>query len=104
MENQADLTRKDVIMLIAVSEYIILSGVNLQGLNLSKLYLNSATLTGANLSYADITGADLTGANLEGADLTGADLTGANLEGADLTGASGLTVSQLEAGLGNPNF
>ena len=74
MENQADLTRKDVIMLIAVSEYIILSGVNLQGLNLSKLYL----------SYADITGANLTGANL--------------------TGASGLTVSQLEAGLGNPNF
>ena len=29
MENQADLTRKEVIMLITVSENLILSGVNL---------------------------------------------------------------------------
>jgi len=49
MENQADLTRKEVIMLIAgaADNFLILSGVNLQGLNLSKLNLAGADLTGA---------------------------------------------------------
>ena len=83
-----DLTRTDVIKLIAIAtKPLDLTGANLSGASLSKLNLRGANLSNANLSYINLTGANLTGANLTGANLTLADLSGANLTGANLTGA-----------------
>ena len=64
----SDLTRVDVIKLIAIAT---------KPLNLS----------GVRLSFVDLSGLDLTGANLTGADLSNANFTRANLTGANLTGA-----------------
>jgi uncharacterized protein YjbI with pentapeptide repeats len=91
----------------------VLDGVRLEGRDLSRGKLYSASLTGASLrksrlrgsdlSYAALSIADLQGADLREANLTGAnlrqaklgnarldnaDLSYANLTGADLTGAS----------------
>jgi uncharacterized protein YjbI with pentapeptide repeats len=80
LQAQADLTRTDVIKLIAVAtKPLDLTGVNLPSANLSKL-----NLKGANLSNADLMWTNLSNANLSGANLTGANLTGANLTGAIL--------------------
>ena len=71
--NMSDLTRTDVIKLIAIAtKPLNLQNVNLVGVDLSKL--------------------DLRGANLEGANLTGADLSGAKLSGAILRARSSSTV------------
>ena len=76
-----DLTRTDVIKLIAIAtKPLDLTGANLIQASLLKLNLRGANLRGANL----------TGANLFGADLSLADLTGANLEGSDLTDVIGI--------------
>lgn len=53
-----------------------LINLDLSGLVLKDVDLNSASLRGTNLSNADLTGAVLIGANLSGANLTGAILTG----------------------------
>lgn len=60
----ADLTRSDVIKLIAVADSVNLRGVNLQGVNLSGLDLSGANLAFADLTNANVTEADLTGASL----------------------------------------
>jgi uncharacterized protein YjbI with pentapeptide repeats len=88
-----DLTRGDVIKLIAIAtKPLDLTGTNL-GVDLSKLNLKGANLSGANLFNANLSGANLSGANLSGANLsvanfTGADLTLTNFTGANLTGAN----------------
>jgi len=85
---QAELTRVDVIKLIAVAnKKLNLSGVNLYGVNLSKLNLTGADLSGTDLSYANLSGANLTGADLNNANLINANLSSANLTNANLTGA-----------------
>ena len=100
-----DLTRTDVIKLIAIATKPLdltgvklsnanLSGLNLKGVNLSNANLSGADLHRANLSYANLSNANLAGANLSNADLMlanliGANLIGAVLEEANLTGVIG---------------
>jgi uncharacterized protein YjbI with pentapeptide repeats len=74
MENNPDLSRAEVIKLIALANNnpLTLVGVNLQGLNLSGLYLKGADLRGANLQ----------GANLIEVILENTFFHGANLENA----------------------
>ncbi|XP_059668589.1 FH protein interacting protein FIP2 isoform X3 [Cornus florida] len=113
-ELDTELTRIDIIKCIQ-SEKVRFRGVNLSGLDLSKLdvdaeasIFHNATLrecefTGANLRGALLAGANLQSANLQdaclidcsfcGADLRSAhlqtaDLTNSNLEGANLEGAN----------------
>jgi hypothetical protein len=62
-------------------------GLDLSGVNLSKVDLSGANLIEAKLSGANLSGADLHEANLSGADLHEADLSGANLSEANLSGA-----------------
>jgi len=53
MNSQPDLTRSDIIKLIAVAtKPLNLQGVNLQGVDLSGLYLGDADLTDASLNGA----------------------------------------------------
>ena len=62
-----DLTRTDVIKLIAIANKPLdLSGANLSNAHLEGLNLKGAVLTRANLSGAILSGADLTGASLIG--------------------------------------
>ncbi|XP_016544047.1 FH protein interacting protein FIP2 isoform X2 [Capsicum annuum] len=109
-----ELTRIDIIKCIQ-SDRVRFRGINLSGLDLSKLdvdaeasIFHNATLrecefTGANLRGAVLAGANLQSANLQDACLIGcsfcgadlrsahlqtADLTNANLEGANLEGAN----------------
>lgn len=114
----AELTRKDVIMLINGSGKPRLAGVDLSSENLIRLDFEDANLRGANLQAAkmneaimrntNMTGVDMTGtqapyadfhkslliagnltlANLNGARLTEANLTNTILNGANLTGAN----------------
>lgn len=70
-----------------------LEGMDLHGVDLTRLQVPDAqmqrvNLAGAILIDADLHGADLTGANLMGADLTHANLAGADLTSADLTEAN----------------
>jgi hypothetical protein len=62
-------------------------GVDLAGLDMSKLALDGIDARRANMATATLSYASLRGANLEGADLSGADLSGANLSEAKLGGA-----------------
>lgn len=64
-----DLTRTEVIKLIAVSDSVNLRGVNLQGVDLRRLDLSNV-----DFSFADLTNTDFTQANLLGANLTCATL------------------------------
>nr|GEV08412.1 hypothetical protein [Tanacetum cinerariifolium] len=91
-----ELTRTDIIKCVQ-SEHARLRGVNLSGLDLSKLNLSYvdfsyACLKNVFFSYADLYSArfqaDLTNANLEGACLVEANLKGANLTNASLKGAN----------------
>jgi uncharacterized protein YjbI with pentapeptide repeats len=93
--NMAELTRQDVIKIVASSHQpICLRGVDLSGLDLSFLDLSRVNFSYANLEKANLTqawlqeaalfSANLAGANLTGAILHHADLIGANLSGADL--------------------
>jgi uncharacterized protein YjbI with pentapeptide repeats len=65
-------------------EGLDLSGVNLSKVDLSGANLIEAKLSGANLIEAKLSGANLSGADLHEADLSGAKLTEANLSGANL--------------------
>jgi uncharacterized protein YjbI with pentapeptide repeats len=69
-------------------------GLDLSGVNLSKVDLSGANLIEAKLSGANLSGADLHEANLSGADLHEADLSGAKLTEANLSGAN-LEVAKL---------
>ena len=92
-----DLTRTDVIKLIAIAtKPLDLTGTSLFNIGVSKLNLKGANLSYANLSYANLTGANLTGANLTNAKLIYTDSTGVlyqnsktNFTGANLTGVIG---------------
>jgi len=71
-----DLTRTDVIKLIAIAT-------------------KPLNLRGVNLNGVDLRGLDLTGANLTGAHLGGTDFSNANLTNANLTGANGYANPQI---------
>jgi uncharacterized protein YjbI with pentapeptide repeats len=64
-----------------------LSGVDLEGADLSDAQLSQADLFEARLDEAQMQGADLRRANLQESRLRGVDLHGANLEGARMYGA-----------------
>ena len=51
-----DLTRKDIIKIIAHGSNLNLRGVCLESVNLSKLDLSRANLSGADFKGADLTG------------------------------------------------
>ena len=59
---------------LTVSTQRQLSGIDLQGRDLSRFYLRDKDLTTANLAEANLRGADLRDSILAGADLRGADL------------------------------
>ncbi|XP_042441803.1 FH protein interacting protein FIP2-like isoform X7 [Zingiber officinale] len=93
-----ELTRKEVIQIIQ-SEKVRFRGVNLSGLDLSKLDAEAggsifedanlhACLTQCSLCDADLRSAHLQSAKLSGANLQGANLEGANLKGAKLNSAN----------------
>ena len=116
MDGKPDLTRTDVIKLIAIAKKPLnLTGVRLYGhlldlsalflsescfknaemdgvifcgTDLSKANLSNITAQNADFSQANLSGADLTDADLREADLSQANLSGANLTGADLTNAN----------------
>lgn len=67
---------------------IVLTKLDLKGVDLRHALLRDADLTGANLKRAKLEGADLSGAVLIGANLQEADLTDATLERADLSKAN----------------
>jgi len=73
---------------VTVTIFVLGSGMNCTGCNLSGLLPGALSLTGANLSKANLTGTGLGGANLGGSNLSGANLAGANLAGATLTGVN----------------
>lgn len=78
-----------------------LDGIDLTGAKLTRVDLQGASLKGAVLSDADLRGANLSKSYLQGAVIRDADLTGANLEysrmaGIDFSG-SDLTAASLEA-------
>lgn len=64
-----------------------LSSSTLRGIDLDRAQLTRADLAGADLSDASLNGADLREADLVGASLRGANLNTADLQGADLSGA-----------------
>ena len=72
MSRKNDLTRTDVIKLIAIAT----KPLNLRGVFLHRVDLSGLDLAGANLSNANFVGADLSNADLTGADLSNADLLG----------------------------
>ncbi|KAF5783888.1 putative chromatin remodeling & transcription regulator BTB-POZ family [Helianthus annuus] len=95
-----DLTRTDIIKIVqyAASGCVSLIGVNLSGLDLSKLCLkgvdfsfaslNKVIFSGANLHHAQFQGADAENTNFQNATLTDCEFTKANLRGALLAGAN----------------
>ena len=64
-----------------------LSGANLRGADLHRMYLIGANLNQADLSRTNLNQANLSGADLSRANLMWTDLSGANLNGATLSGA-----------------
>jgi uncharacterized protein YjbI with pentapeptide repeats len=100
----ADLTRRDLIMLVNGTHgdlwlaHVDLAGANLAHVNMERADLRGANLSGCDLSHARLAGArldkaNLSHANLEGSDLSEAslikcDVRGANLRGATLDGAT----------------
>ena len=61
-----------------------LSGYNLSGMDLTRLYFDSLHAQGANFSNANLSGATFVQVNCRGADFRGADLSEANLDSVDL--------------------
>jgi MBG domain (YGX type)/Pentapeptide repeats (8 copies)/Carboxypeptidase regulatory-like domain/Bacterial Ig domain len=99
---------------VAVTIFVLGSGMNCTGCNLSGLLpgavpvtganLSNANLTGTGLAHANLTGANLSGTTLVGASLTGATLTGANFSNANLTGASVSSANLTGANLSGANL
>ena len=69
---------------------LLLTGINLSGANLQDANFTSTDLNYANLRAADFSRAILKQAQLDGADLTGAILTGAYIEDWGITGETNL--------------
>ncbi|KAM1276484.1 hypothetical protein ACFX13_029694 [Malus domestica] len=101
----ADFTRTDVIKYIhsqkscrCSSNKNYLQGVNLSGLNISKLDLSevnfssaclrNVSISGANLQSANFKHVDAEGATFDDANLCGSTFYGANLRGASFVGAN----------------
>ncbi len=90
LQAQADLTRTEVIKLIAIAtKPLDLRGVDLQNVNLSGLNLTGANLTKANLSGTRFIGANLTDANLTGAE---GNMYSFSFKDAIMTGVKGYVV------------
>ncbi|MGA2514537.1 MAG: pentapeptide repeat-containing protein [Candidatus Limnocylindrales bacterium] len=94
---------------VTVTIYVLGSGINCTGCNLSGLQIGAVSLTGSNLSKANLTGtglahANLTGVNLSGTTLTSASLSSANLTGANLSGATLTSASLSSANLTGANL
>jgi uncharacterized protein YjbI with pentapeptide repeats len=75
-----------------LADHLLLSGIDLEGADLSEAHLAYANLSETQLAHADLSEAELGSADLSvsllaHADLGGADLRGANLNGADLRDA-----------------
>jgi uncharacterized protein YjbI with pentapeptide repeats len=87
-EAMADLSRSDVIKILAVAENARLAGVDLSGLDLHGLNFSGADLIRADLAGANLSGAYMRGARLESANLEGAIITDANLKEANLKAAN----------------
>ena len=83
---EADLSRRDIITLIASTqgEGLILQGVNLMEVDLSILYLPNTNLRLANLVLTSLEGANLKDSILINANLYGTSMGGTNLQNADL--------------------
>ena len=81
-EVSADLTRSDIVKLIANVDH---DGLILRGVNLSRLNLSSLDFRGADLSFADLTDVDLSGAELGDTILESTNLENANLQGVTVT-------------------
>ncbi|MGA2500000.1 MAG: pentapeptide repeat-containing protein [Tepidisphaeraceae bacterium] len=73
---------------VTVTIFVLKSGMNCTGCNLSGLLPGAVSLTGANFSNANLTGTGLSHVNLAGSNLSGATLTGANLTSATVTGTN----------------
>ena len=85
-----------------------LAGADLYGASLKNVNLSDAVLYRANLSGVVLDGANLSGARFDGADLSIARLEGTNFEGANLSGvvlkhAHGLTQTQLDEAVADPD-
>lgn len=78
-----------------LADDLLLSGIDLEGADLSQAQLAYADLSGTQLAHADLLDTDLVGADLRGANLNGADLGDAELLRADLSAAR-VTQKQLD--------
>lgn len=85
-------------------EGIVLSGAQLSRANLAHAILRDTNLSGANLNQANLGESDLSAANLAGARLTEANLHGARLTGANLSRADVQGASLADADLANANI
>ena len=88
-----------------VLEKANLAGAHLNSANLAGAHLDNANLAGAHLVDTILAGADLADADLQNADLRKTDLTGAQLagRGSALGGTRGLTQSQLDEAVADPD-
>ena len=86
-----DIDHKVVSQVVASDGHPIVSGADLEGMD-----LRNANAAGAYLQGADLKGVVFTGADLKGADFTGADLTGADISGCDLQEAR-ITLAQIQS-------
>ena len=87
-----------------VTIFVLGSGMNCTGCNLSGLQPGAVTLNGANLSSANFTGSALARVNLTGANLSNAGLSGAVLSSANLTGANLSSATLTDANLSSANL
>jgi uncharacterized protein YjbI with pentapeptide repeats len=89
-QQRQDLTQRQAErqnLQLTVTAQSQLSGIDLQGRDLSSFYMRGKNLTTANLAEANLRGTDFRNSNLVGADLRGADLRRAIFVGSDLRGA-----------------
>jgi hypothetical protein len=86
------------------AEVVACPNANLEGADLTGLYLDRADLRGANLRGAALVQTILTDADLEGADLTGANLDTATLTRANLRGAILVRANLFSADVGEVDF
>jgi len=97
--SETELSREEIIAMLASGGPVNLTRRRLNGLDLSGL-----DLSGANLRAARMNNTSLKGANLRGANLDQAWMMGANLVGADLAGASLFQTQVIGADLRDANL
>jgi hypothetical protein len=71
-----------------LADDLLLSGIDLEGADLSEAQLAYANLSETQLAHADLSEAELFNADLSGTQLAHADLDDTDLDGADLRGAN----------------